>query len=161
MSLPGSTRVDSPRGALKKPAETTPAAEASRTTQGRSILSSMRPRHRHWLGLLAACMLCASPGCNELQDLFALQSALADEYGEVQVNVDVNGGRRSMELRLPPSAVEGRSHADAALQAARSARAAYPHPVDRWIVVFGNKTDSGALQLEWSVGRYEFASSDL
>jgi hypothetical protein len=106
-------------------------------------------------------MLCVLPGCNELQDLFALQSALADEYGEVQVNVDVKGGRRSMELRLAPSAIEGRSRPDAALEAARSARAAYPHPVDRWIVVFGNETDTGALHLEWSIGRYEFASSDL
>jgi hypothetical protein len=121
----------------------------------------MRSRHRCWLGLLAACMLCVLPGCNELQDLFALQSALADEYGEAHVNVDVNGGRRSMELRLAPSAVEGRSHADAALEAARSARAAYPHPVDRWIVVFGSEKDTGPLHLEWSVARYEFANGDL
>ncbi len=124
------------------------------------MLRAMKPRYRIWLGLLA-CMLAASLGCNELKELFSLQRALAKEYDGVRVSVDVTGGRRSMELRLPPSTGGGRSQADVAVEAARSARSAYPHRVDRWIVVFGSEKDAGPLHLEWSVGRYEFASSDL
>ena len=121
----------------------------------------MRARYGLPCGVLLGAVLCASVGCNELQDLWAIQSVLAEEYGGARVNVDVRGGRRSLELHLSPSAAKGREQAEVAIEAARSARLAYPHPVDQWIVVFGSETDSGVVHFEWSVGRYEFASSDL
>ena len=121
----------------------------------------MRARIRLSCGLLLAAGLCLSIGCNELKDLIRLQGALGEKYAGAEVNIDVSGGRRSLELRLSPSAAEGRAYADVAIEAARSARAAYPHPVDQWIVVFGSEKNSGPVHLEWSVGRYEFASSDL
>jgi hypothetical protein len=121
----------------------------------------MRPRDRLWLGSILMLWLGAALGCDELRDLFALQSALAREYEGAHVNVNVSAGRRSMELRLAPSAAEGRPPVEVAREAARFARLAYPHPVDRWIVVFGSEKKKGPLRLEWKVGRYEFESGEL
>lgn len=111
--------------------------------------------------LLASILLCTSVACAELKDLMALQGALAEHYGEVAVNIDVSDGQRNMELTLSPETAEDRDRAELALEVARSARSAYPHAVDRWIVVFGSKKDAGAFHFEWNVGRYEFASNDL
>ena len=121
----------------------------------------MRARVRLSCGVLLAAVLCGSIGCKELQDLITLQAALGEQYPGVHVNIDVSGGRRTLELRLGPSAAQGRAQSNVAIEAARTAREAYPHPVDRWIVVFGSEKNSGPVHFEWSVGRYEFASSDL
>ena len=120
----------------------------------------MRARPRLLQGALASILLCAPLGCAELKDMMALRGALSEQYGEVAVNVDMSNGVRSVELTLSPVA-EDRDHAEVALAVARTARSAYPHAVDRWIVVFGSKTDAGAFHFELSVGRYEFASNDL
>ena len=111
--------------------------------------------------VLACIALCTSNGCAEVKDLMALQGALAEQYGEVAVNVDLSHGERSIELTLHPEAAEARDRDELALELARSARSAYPHAVDRWIVVFGSEKDAGAFHFEWNVGRYEFASNDL
>ena len=123
----------------------------SRTTAFRHLLHAV----------LASVLLFTSFACAELKDLMALQDALAEQYGGVAVNIHVNNGERSMELTLSPDAAEDRDRAEVALEVARSARAIYPHAVDRWIVIFGNETDAGAFHFEWNVGRYEFASNDL
>ena len=117
------------------------------------------PRLLH--GVLASILLCAPFACAELKDLMALRGALGDQYGEVALNVDMSNGVRSMELTLSPEVAEDRDRAEVAIEVARAARSAYPHAVDRWIVVFGNETNAGAFHFELSVGRYEFASNDL
>ena len=108
-----------------------------------------------------ACLL-APAGCAEIQDLLKLREALAEPYGDVHVNINVENGRRILELTVDPDVLKRTSSPSlVARDIARFARDHYPRPVDEWIVVFGTKRDAGAFHFESSLGEYAFTGGDL
>lgn len=107
-------------------------------------------------------LLLAPVGCAEIQDLLKLRAALAERYGEVQVNINAEGGRRVLELTVDPDVLKPASvPRHAARDIARFARDHYSRPVDEWVVVFGTQREAGAFHFERSIGEYAFAGSDL
>ena len=121
--------------------------------------SVLRPRTAAVVILLALRL--TPGGCAEIQDLFKLQAALAERYGDVHVNIRAESGRRILELTVDPEVLKSLLPGIIARDIARFARDHYSRPVDKWIVVFGTKRDAGAFHFESSVGEYAFASSDL
>ena len=104
----------------------------------------------------------AATSCAEIQDLFKLREALAERYGDVHVNVNVESGQRTLELTVDPDILKRPSLPSVvARDIARFARDHYSRPVDKWIVVFGTSRDAGAFHFESSFGEYAFSGSDL
>ncbi len=111
---------------------------------------------------IVLALLLAPAGCAEIQDLLKLREALAEPYGDVHVNINVENGRRILELTVHPDVLKRPSVPGlVARDIARFARDHYSPPVDEWIVVFGTKREAGTFRFESSLGEYAFAGSDL
>ncbi len=115
------------------------------------------------IALAMLTSLAAPLGCAEVKDLWRLQTDLGDRYGAVELNVDVSGGRRMLEIRLSPDLIEGGRAAERALDVARFAASKYARSqaVDAWVVICGTSVTAGAFHFERSRGRYTFARAEL
>jgi hypothetical protein len=115
------------------------------------------------IALAALTSLAAQLGCAEVKDLWLLRADLTERYGAVELNVDVSGGRRTLEIRLSPDLTEGGRAAEHALDVARFAASKYARSqaTDRWVVIFGTSLQAGAFDFESSRGSYTFARGDL
>ena len=124
------------------------------------MTADLRPR----LIALALLSLVAAPlGCAEAKDLYQLRADLGERYGAVELNVDVSGEGRTLEIRLSPDLIAGGGAGERALDVARFAASKYArsHTVDQWVVIFGTSMKAGGFHFESSRGSYTFARADL